>query len=275
MSVLCSPIGVFDSGVGGLSVLQEVRTRLPWEDLLYIADSKHVPYGNKSPEYILQRCRQLTDFLLGQGAKAIVIACNTATVGAVAALRAERPGIPIIGMEPAVKPAVAASNCGRIGVLATVGTLQSAQFAALLDKFAGSVRVITQPAPGLVECVEAGDLDSPETTSLAAQFVAPLVAAHVDVIVLGCTHYPFLRPLIQRLAGPEITLIDTGNAVARQVESRLRELHLLQTSPRSSLETFYTSGDPTESQRALRVLWPSAETVHRLPDSVANMTTSV
>lgn len=261
-----APVGIFDSGVGGLSVMREVRRLLPAEHLHYVADSLHVPYGNKSPDFILQRSRSLTQFLLAKGCKAIVIACNTATVAAAASLREEFPGLPIIGMEPAVKPAVLATAKGVVGVLATVGTLQSAQFAALLDKFAASVRVITQPAPGLVECVEAGALDAPATRELVAEFVRPLVAAGVDVIVLGCTHYPFLRPLIQEMAGPGITLIDTGAAVARQLALRLGECGLLNQSPAPGNETFQTTGSVSEARAALSVLWPKPMEVNREPD---------
>lgn len=266
-----SPIGVFDSGVGGLSVLREIRRRLPWEDLIYVADSQHVPYGNKSPEFIVERSRVLADFLLGRGCKAIVIACNTATVGAASALRAEQPGVPIIGMEPAVKPAVAATKNGVVGVLATVGTLKSAQFAALLDKFAIGVQVVTQPAPGLVECVEAGELGSPATRSLVESFVSPLLEANVDVIVLGCTHYPFLRPLIQEIAGPNISLIDTGSAVARQLEARLKEQASLRQTPNEGTATFFTSGDPAAALAAWNVLWPEHDGVSCLPSAVANI----
>ena len=261
-----APVGIFDSGVGGLSVMREVRSLLPAEDLIYVADSQHVPYGNKSAEFILGRSRRLTEFLCEKGCKAIVIACNTATVAAAASLRAEFPGLPIIGMEPAVKPAVTASQRGIVGVLATVGTLQSAQFAALLDKFAASVRVVTQPAPGLVECVEAGALTAPATRHLAEQFVQPLVDAGVDVIVLGCTHYPFLRPLIQEIAGPDITLIDTGAAVARQLAHRLQETRLLRAAPHRGGEKFYTTGSLAAALSALSVLWPGPEDLLPMPE---------
>lgn len=256
-----APIGIFDSGVGGLSVLREIRRQLPWENLLYVADSRHVPYGNKSPEFIVQRSQALTAFLVRQQCKAIVIACNTATVAAAKILRQGYPDLPIIGMEPAVKPAVAASRCGTIGVLATVGTLKSAQFAGLLDKFARSVKVVTQPAPGLVECVEAGKLTAPATRKLVASFVEPLLAAGADTIVLGCTHYPFLRPLIQEIAGPNISLIDTGSAVARQVETRLREANLLRQGPQDATEIFYTSAPESSSHKAWDVLWPGHSVV--------------
>ncbi len=262
MMKIAAPIGIFDSGVGGLSVLREIRHQLPWENLLYVADSQHVPYGNKSPEFIIERSQVLAKFLLHQGCKALVIACNTATVGAAGKLRETYPEVPIIGMEPAVKPAVAATKCGIVGVLATVGTLKSAQFAGLLDKFATGVRVVTQPAPGLVECVEAGQLDTAETRQLVASFVEPLLAAGADTIVLGCTHYPFLRPLIQEIAGPHVTLIDTGKAVARQVEERLRAAHLLQTTAHPATENFYTSAPNTQSTAPWDVLWPGHGRVH-------------
>ena len=159
-----APVGVFDSGVGGLSVLKEIHTLLPNESLLYVADCGHIPYGEKSPEFIRQRCAVVADFFQRQGAKALVLACNTATVAGVADLRQLYPEWPIVGMEPAVKPAAAATRSGVVGVLATTGTLQSAKFAALLDRFASDVRVITQPCPGLVELIETGDLAYPTAT---------------------------------------------------------------------------------------------------------------
>jgi len=253
-----SPIGVFDSGVGGLSVLREIRARLPRESLLYVADSAHVPYGNKSPEFIIARSRALGRFLLDHGAKALVIACNTATAAAAPILRAAWPDVPIIGMEPAVKPAVAATRRGLVGVLATVGTIHSARFAALLDHFARDVRVVMQPAPGLAEAVEAGALDTPATRALVERHVRPLLDAGVDTIVLGCTHYPFLKPLIAELAGPDIALIDTGAAVARQLERRLAEKALLAPAAAAAASppvTFWTTGDPAAGQRALNILW--------------------
>ena len=172
-----APIGVFDSGVGGLSVLAEIQRLLPNESLLYVADCGNVPYGEKTPEFIQQRCSVMADFFRQQGAKALVLACNTATVAGVADLRRDYPEWPIVGMEPAVKPAAAATRSGVVGVLATTGTLQSAKFAALLDRFATDVKVITQPCPGLVELIENGDLRSPELRQLLAGYVEPLLAA--------------------------------------------------------------------------------------------------
>lgn len=221
-----SPIGVFDSGIGGVSVLKHIRECLPREAVLYCADSGYAPYGNKSPEFIRERSLQLARFLAEQGAKAIVVACNTATAAAIATLR-NHFSLPVIGMEPAVKPAAAATRSGVVGVLATSGTLKSAQFAALLESYGKNVEVVTQACHGLVECVERGELKNAATRALVAEYVQPLLAAGADTIVLGCTHYPFLRSLIEAEAGPSVTLIDTGEAVARQVERRLREAGLL------------------------------------------------
>ncbi|THG81527.1 glutamate racemase, partial [Pseudomonas sp. A-1] len=238
-----APVGVFDSGVGGLSVLGEIRARLPHESLLYVADSGHVPYGEKSPEYIRARCRRIADFLLEQGAKALVVACNTATVAAVAELRERHPGLPIVGMEPAVKPAAAASRSGTVGVLATTGTLKSARFAALLDRFAHDVSVVTQPCPGLVECVEQGALAASATRALLASYVQPLLDAGCDTLILGCTHYPFLKPLLRELVPADVQLIDTGAAVARQLGRLLGERELLAAGPAQPAR-FWSSGEP-------------------------------
>src|SRR5690606_37063230 len=183
-----APVGVFDSGVGGLSVLGEIRSLLPNESLLYVADCGHIPYGEKTPEFIRQRCLIIADFFHQQRAKALVLACNTATAAAAAQLRERYPDWPIVGMEPAVKPAAAATRSGVVGVLATTGTLQSAKFAALLDRFAGDVRVVTQPCPGLVELIESGDLFSPTIRALLQSYVDPLLAEGCDTIILGCTH---------------------------------------------------------------------------------------
>ncbi len=211
-------IGVFDSGVGGLSVLKAIRRRLPGRDLVYIADSAWVPYGEKPANQILERSRFLAGRLAKKGAAAVVIACNTATAAAAAALRAEMQ-IPVVGMEPAVKPATEATRSRVIGVLATTGTLRSAKFAALLDRFGADFTVLTMPCPGLVAAVERGDLDSPATYALIEQYVQPLVSQGADVLVLGCTHFPFLAHQIAAAAGPDVTLIETGEAVARQTES--------------------------------------------------------
>lgn len=262
-----APIGVFDSGVGGLSVLGEIRALLPNESLLYVADSGHVPYGEKSPEFIRERCRVLAEFLLAQGAKALVLACNTATVAGVAELRELYPQLPLVGMEPAVKPAAAATQSGVVGVLATTGTLKSAKFAALLDRFASDVRVITQPCPGLVERIEAGELDSAATRELLQGFVAPLLAEGCDTLILGCTHYPFIKPLLRSLVPDSVSLIDTGAAVAQQVQRLLAGSALLANGPAQPAQ-FWSSGDPEAMQRVLPLLWGEAAVVSGLPAAV-------
>jgi glutamate racemase len=259
-------VGVFDSGVGGLSVLREIRALLPRESLLYVADSGHVPYGEKSADFIRERSHRIAEFLLEQGAKALVLACNTATVAAVADLRERYPQLPIVGMEPAVKPAAAATRSGVVGVLATTGTLKSAKFAALLDRFAGDVRVITQPCPGLVERIEAGDLMGPDTRKLLVGYVEPLLAEGCDTLILGCTHYPFLRPLLEQWLGPSISLIDTGAAVARQLQRLLASRDLLAAGPRG-VDRFWCSGEPMAMQQVLPQLWGTPAQVQALPPS--------
>jgi glutamate racemase len=248
------PIGIFDSGVGGISVLKHIHALLPAEHLLYYADSLHAPYGSKTPEFICERAFAITDFLITQNAKALVVACNTATAAAVDKLRAHYT-LPIIGMEPAVKPAAAASQNGVIGVLATVGTLKSAQFAALLEHYGQHVRVVTQACPGLVECIERGELKAPTTRQLVAGYVTPLLDAGVDTIVLGCTHYPFVRDLIAEIAGPKVALIDTGAAVARQLMHRLEDTGMLAAGSGKGDVKFWTNSPAPNAEQVIASLW--------------------
>ncbi|MFJ4373460.1 glutamate racemase [Pseudomonas japonica] len=255
-----APVGVFDSGVGGLSVLAEIARLLPDESLLYVADCGNIPYGEKSPEFIRQRCRSVAEFFQEQGVKAVVLACNTATVAAAADLRERFPQWPLVGMEPAVKPAAAATRSGVVGVLATTGTLQSAKFAALLDRFASDVRVVTQPCPGLVELIEAGDLNSPVLQRMLQGYVEPLLAAGCDTIILGCTHYPFLRPLLSRMVPASVAIIDTGAAVARQLQRLLAERNLLASGPARPTQ-FWTSADPDHLRNILPLLWKKSDGV--------------
>ncbi|QXI37781.1 glutamate racemase [Pseudomonas xantholysinigenes] len=264
MAERSAPVGVMDSGVGGLSVLAEIQRLLPNESLLYVADSGHVPYGEKSPDYIRQRLRHIAAFFHEQGAKAMVLACNTATVAAVADLRELYPDWPLVGMEPAVKPAAAATRSGVVGVLATTGTLQSAKFAALLDRFANDVRVVTQPCPGLVECIEAGDLSSQHLRQMLEGYVQPLLAAGCDTLILGCTHYPFLRPMLAQIVPAQTAIIDTGAAVARQLQRLLGAQVLLADGP-SRDTAFWSSADPDGLQRVLPQLWGKAGSVQRFP----------
>lgn len=272
-STFSGTIGVFDSGVGGLSVLQHIRAALPDAHLIYVADSAFVPYGDKSPAYIESRSSIISRFLIEQGAAAIVIACNTATAAAAAGLR-RRYALPIIGMEPAVKPAVAASKRGVVGVLATTGTLESARFAALLEKYAGNVKIVTQSCPRLVEVVERGDLQGAEARQLVARYTTPLLKSGADTIILGCTHYPFLTPLIREVVGAQVQLIDTGKAVARELKRRIDlELPTLPPPPvdpeappvlPTGTERFYSSGDPVQAERIMSKLWGRAVEVRSL-----------
>ena len=258
------PIGVFDSGVGGLTVLAEIRRQLPAEDLLYVADSGHAPYGDKSMQEIETRAVLLTEFLIGQGAKAVVVACNTATGAAARLLRARYP-VPIIAMEPAVKPAVTLTRSGVVGVLATRATLASDKFRELVTQIGVGVEVLLQPCPGLVERIEAGDLDGDGTRALLADYLRPLIERRADSLVLGCTHYPYLRPLIEDLVGPEVRILDSGEAVARQVRRRLESSRLLAPAGRTGTDRFWTSGPPEAAHALVRRLWRAEVTLEPLP----------
>ena len=262
MSTSARPNGVFDTGVGGLSVLRHIRAALPAEDQLYVADSAHAPYGVKSAQFIESRALAIAGFLVARDARALVVACNTATAAAVLALR-ERYDLPIVGIEPAVKPAVEATRSGVIGVLATSGTLESGKFAELVQRFGSRARVIVQPCPGLVEQVEQGDLAGPVTRRLLEGFVAPLLDAGADTLVLGCTHFPFLEPLLRELAGPEVEIIESGAAVARQLVRRLGGTDFVPAGA-GGTERFFSSGEPGLLEALLPRLWGSPAQVERL-----------
>jgi glutamate racemase len=218
-----APIGIFDSGVGGLSVLRHIRAQLPHEHLIYFADSGFAPYGDKPEHLVTGRVLAIGAFLIAQGAKAIVVACNTATVAAIAALRERYPGMPIVGVEPGLKPAAAASRNGLIGVLATERTLSGTKFLLLRDQIAEATgaRFLLQPCHGLADQIEFGELESNETDALLRRFILPLLAEGADTLVLGCTHYPLVQASIERVIAAStacpVTLIDTGEAVARQL----------------------------------------------------------
>ena len=249
-----APIGVFDSGVGGISVLHDLRRQLPHEDVIYYADSGYCPYGGRAQSEIVERAINITDMLLAQGAKLIVVACNTATIAAVEYLRATY-AVPFIGMEPAIKPAIERTRSGVVAVLATGAALAGERFHRLLAQHTGAVRIITQPCPGLVELVEMGDLAGPQTRALVEAYTSPLLAAGVDTLVLGCTHYPFLRPLISEVVGPDVILIDTGAAVARQTARVLEREQLLTARSRAGTVEWHTSGDPVQMERIVAQLW--------------------
>lgn len=260
------PIGVFDSGVGGLSVLREIRRELPAEDLLYVADSGHAPYGDKPVATIEARAIAITEFLLARGAKAIVVACNTATGAAARVLRSRYP-VPLVAMEPALKPAVERTRSGVVGVLATRQTLASHNFSVLMGRVAQGAEVLLQPCPGLVERIEAGDLDGAQTRALLQGYIDPLLAKGADALVLGCTHYPFLTGLIRELAGPRVQVLDSGAAVARQVRRRLDEAGLLAPADRQGGERFWTSGTPAAARAQFARFWGDEVVVERLEEA--------
>jgi len=260
-----APIGVFDSGVGGISVLQHIHALLPHEQVLYVADSRYAPYGSKTPQEIQSRCFEIADFLIAKGVKAIVVACNTATAAAIDMMR-EKYSLPIIGMEPAVKPAAEASRNGVIGVLATVGTLKSAQFAGLLESYGRNVKVVTQGCIGLVECIERGELRSDNTLNLLEQYCQPLLDEGADTIVLGCTHYPFVKPLIRQIVGDGVTLIDTGAAVAKHLQKRLSALNLLTQQHQGGTVRFWTNSQVANAKQVIQALWGKSAEVDFLTD---------
>lgn len=257
-----APIGVFDSGVGGISILREIRRQLPSEDLIYVADSEHAPYGDKPAGFVRERSEAIARFLAGQGAKAIVVACNTATGIAVDDLRTQF-ALPIVAIEPAVKPAVTRSRTGRVGVLATTGTLASERYASLVANVARDAKVISQPCPGLVERVEAGDCEGPATRALVEAYVEPLLEQGADTLVLGCTHYSFLAPLIGRVAGDGVAIIDPAPAVAAELKRRLDAANLSAPNGRRGTERFVTTGPEGRARELLARLWPEASVIEK------------
>ncbi len=257
-------IGVFDSGVGGLSVLRAIRTALPHERLVYVADSGHAPYADQSEDHITQRTLTVGNWLADQGVKGITIACNTATVVAAKTLR-EQTHLPVVAIEPAIKPAVAITRSGVVGVLATRQTVQSSAVARLVDLYGADKRVVLQACPGLMEQVERADLHSTETESLLRQFITPLLEQGADTLVLGCTHYPFLRDTIQRVAGEGVTLLDPAEAVARELARRLADSGSLTTQTKQGAVQFFTSGDVAQAQAVISHLWDAPLTVQALP----------
>jgi glutamate racemase len=215
---------VFDSGLGGLSVLRALHQALPQAELLYVADSAHAPYGEKGEPYVVARSLALAGFLLSQGCAMLVVACNTATAAAVQALRDHHPGLPIVGIEPGVKPAVAKSAKGKVGVLATEGTLNSRKFQALVAQHRQGADIVLQACGGLAAAIEQGSLTAPAVRELVERYCGALKAAEVDTVVLGCTHYPLVAPLIAQAMGPGVEIVDTSDAVARQAARLAREL---------------------------------------------------
>ncbi len=265
-----APIGIFDSGVGALSVLRHVQARLPSEHLLCFCDSGHAPYGGKSDAQIVARTLAIADFLLAKNIKAIVVACNTATAAAIEALRQQHPELIVVGVEPGLKPAAVFSKSGIGGVLATASTLASSRFIALRDQITQTTGVsfLTQACVGLVEKIEKGELSSPETVAMLERYVTPILRGGADTIALGCTHYPFVQPQIEAIARREstqpVTIIDTGEAVSRQLERLLQQrgLQRFETRP-GSLQAF-TTGSKAQLEHAFSALLQQSPTVNEI-----------
>lgn len=258
-----APIGVFDSGVGGLSVLRQIRLQLPSEDLIYVADSGFAPYGDKPAALVQARADYILQRLQQAGCKAVVVACNTVTGLSISALREQFSGLPLVAIEPAVKPAAALTRSGVVGVLATRNTVDSPGLARLIAKYANGVQVLPQACPGWVERVESGELDGPETLAAVCERVQPLLSAGADVLVLGCTHYPFLTPIIERVIGPLVTIVDPAPAVARELMRRLAQAGLLTASKKTGCVHFWTSGRPKQVGYVISRLW--GDTVQAQP----------
>ena len=236
------PIGLFDSGIGGTSIWKEVVKLLPYEKTIYLADSKNAPYGEKSSEEIIALSIKNTDFLISQGCKLIIIACNTATTNAIDYLR-KHYNIPFIGIEPAIKPAALYSKTGAVGILATKGTLSSKLFEKTTREYAKNITTIEQEGAGLVPLIEAGKINTAETIQLLETYLKPMLQFNIDHLVLGCTHYPYLIPAIKNILGPNVNIIDSGEAVAKQTKTVLEKNVLLNTIKTTPNHQFFTNGN--------------------------------
>jgi glutamate racemase len=248
------PIGVFDSGVGGLSVLCQIQRQFPQENLIYLADQQHVPYGPRPLAQVRQFSVAITRFLLDQGAKLIVVACNTASAAALYHLREVFPEVPFVGMEPAVKPAAEQTQSGVVGVLATPATFQGKLYASVVERFANGVHLLQDTCPGLVAQIEKGELQGPKTRAILESALTPMLENGIDRVVMGCTHYPFVIPLIQEIVGPGVKVIDPEPSVARQVGRFLAELKLGNQSSEPGQVRYLTSGDPSNFSALVGIL---------------------
>ncbi len=259
------PIGVFDSGVGGLSVLRALQARLPAENFLYVADQAHVPYGPRPLTEVRAFAEGITRYLLSQQAKAIVVACNTASAAALHYLRRILPHVPFIGMEPAVKPAAEHTRSGVVGVLATPATFQGALYASVVERFAQGTRLLEDTCEGLVQHIEAGHLRHPATRRILERALRPMLAEGMDTVVLGCTHYPFVIPLIQEIVGPNVRVIDPAPAVARQTERVLKARDALRQEATPGTTRYYTTAsNPQPTATIMANLLGHPVTVERL-----------
>ncbi len=246
-----NPIGIFDSGIGGTSIWREITSLLPNENTIYLADSKNAPYGEKSTEKIIDFSIKNTELLLNKGCKLIVVACNTATTNSIDFLR-KTYDIPFIGIEPAIKPAALHTQTNSVGILATKGTLSSTLFSVTSDKFASNVVVTEQVGKGIVELIESGRLHSDKMTNLLHKYLNPMLKNNIDYLVLGCTHYPYLIPQIQKIVGDKVQIIDSGLAVAKQTKALLEQLNLKNNSNEIGKHQFYINTDAEVLQHILK-----------------------
>jgi glutamate racemase len=254
MALSDHPIGVFDSGVGGLSVLREIHALMPNENIIYFGDQGHVPYGPRSMEQIQNFSEAITRFLLNHNSKIIVVACNTASAAALTYLRAAFPDVQFVGMEPAVKPAAEKTLTGRVGVLATPATFQGALYASVVERFASGVELFQHTCPGLVNQIEKGELDSPQTRAILEDALLSMLEKNIDTVVLGCTHYPFVIPLIEKIVGEKVRVIDPAPAVAKQVKRLLEAGGTANQNGDEGNLRFITSGEADSVQAVLNLL---------------------
>lgn len=248
------PIGVFDSGLGGLSVVKAIRQALPAEHIIYFGDNAHMPYGDKSLDVIRLLSERIVAFLLEKQCKMIVIACNTASAAALKYLREIYPEVVFVGMEPAVKPAAEQTATGVVGVIATTATFQGELFASVVERFAQNVTVLHQPCPGLVQQIEAGETESRETEKMLRNWLAPMQAQNMDTLVLACTHYPFVIPTLKKILGDKVRIIDPAPAIAARIQFLLQQNETLNPESEKGRLTCYTSGSPTQFQKTLKLL---------------------
>lgn len=259
-----NPIGIFDSGVGGLSVLRAIRELMPDENVIFFGDQAHVPYGPRPLEEVRAFAEGITRWLLEEGAKLIVVACNTASAAALKHLRETFPAMKFVGMEPAVKPAAETTRTGVVGVLATPATFQGALYASVVERFANGVQLLPNTCPGLVQEIEKGNLEGEETRRIVEAALLPMLEKNIDTVVLGCTHYPFVIPLIEKIVGGAVRVIDPAPAVAKQAEHLLEAAGTRNRSGQRGLVRFYTSGDAAQFEALLPKLWGEAGLVERL-----------
>jgi glutamate racemase len=266
-----SPIGIFDSGVGGLSVLRAIRVQMPNESIIYFGDQGHIPYGPRPMEQIRSFSETITNFLLERDSKIIVVACNTASAAALTYLREKFPDVKFVGMEPAVKPAAERTQTGRVGVLATPATFQGALYASVVERFANGVELFQNTCNGLVQQIEQGNLTGVETRQILEDALHPMLEKNIDTVVLGCTHYPFVIPLIQEIVGENVRVIDPAPSVAKQVQRLLEAREALNKSDSKGSVKLFTSGDVNVLTSQLPLLLGEdgeVERVEWLQDSV-------